>query len=711
MQSSHLQAVSLIRIQVVKKEPDVNSVFQVTTRQAYISQYDRKTNCASPMTLRTTGDVVCELRNTPPIHPALSLSYAPDTSEDNRTELLTAFPKEEVSTDGQREIRKNLGIHWKKDEDILTFKPPPNLNTQSRSTMRQMLSHAARVYDPLGAHSTVYWPDATVVSALFGIKPDSAERVREFQPFLDQDGLLRVGARLRRSTLPPESKHPIILPHNHPIVRDRNATKKGIRSCPVCRRVDAQPYRLRMVVLPADRVAETPPFIHTGVDFSGPLFIRPDSGTSRALERADNTQFLTRSSEIYLPQRPTQKILTGRNSSASSTRNASGGNSSQPEPLGAAATRKDSSVLSRMRYERQFEEPSSNVTCFTPFCVKSKRASMIDHCRELSRLPSVSTGIHRRNDTTSGVNNLIRRWRYQQRLTAKLWKRWKQQYVTTLTTRGRWRKTQQEPRVGDIVGLLPDAIFIDFLSDYPQLSVIPLSKLFRLSFEFLKNSYRSISQIRRVTCCVDDLSHEIFDNLFLKAAELGVVLQPQTVICDFETALIPAVQASFPGVQIQGCYFHFCQAVLRKVAELGLRTRYLHETETKKKIKMLMATAFLPLPEVPAAVDLLGRNVTGLIAALFDYFRREWMTPNRLPLWNRRVTCCVDDLSHEIFDNLFLKAAELGVVLQPQTVICDFETALIPAVQASFPGVQIQGCYFHFCQAVLRKVAELGLRT
>ncbi|KRZ65174.1 hypothetical protein T08_9524, partial [Trichinella sp. T8] len=61
---------------------------------------------------------------------------------------------------------------------------------------------------------------------------------------------------------------------------------------------------------------------------------------------------------------------------------------------------------------------------------------------------------------------------------------------------------------------------------------------------------------------------------------------------------------------------------------------YLHEAETKKKIKMLMETAFLPLPEVPAAVDLLGRNITGLIAALFDYFRREWMTPNRLPLWN-----------------------------------------------------------------------------
>ncbi|KRX20057.1 hypothetical protein T07_12726 [Trichinella nelsoni] len=67
----------------------------------------------------------------------------------NQTELLSALPRE-VSTNGQRKIRKTLGVYWKKDEDVLTFKPPPNLNTQSCSTMRQMLSLAARVYDPLG---------------------------------------------------------------------------------------------------------------------------------------------------------------------------------------------------------------------------------------------------------------------------------------------------------------------------------------------------------------------------------------------------------------------------------------------------------------------------------------------------------------------------------------------------------------------------------
>ncbi|KRY46703.1 hypothetical protein T03_8249 [Trichinella britovi] len=288
MQSSHLQAVSLIRIQVVKKEPDVSSVFQVTTRQAYISQYDRKTNCASPMTLRTTGA---------PRIPQKTIGQN------------CYISKEEVSTNGQREIRKNLGVYWKKDENILTFKPPPNLNTQSRSTMRQMLSHAARRLwiivlgwdTPLPPKIERQWRSLASCPTRLNRSRWFAEggRTSEAIHSASRDYHLRQMHAGVNQTL-------VAIRTGFWIVRDRNAIKKVIRSCPVCRRVDAQPYRLRMGVLPADQVTETPPFIHTGVDFAGPLFIRPDSGTSRALERADNTQFLTRSSEIYLPQRPTQ---------------------------------------------------------------------------------------------------------------------------------------------------------------------------------------------------------------------------------------------------------------------------------------------------------------------------------------------------------------------------------------------------------------------
>ncbi|KRZ54262.1 hypothetical protein T02_15201 [Trichinella nativa] len=52
----------------------------------------------------------------------------------------------------------------------------------------------------------------------------------------------------------------------------------------------------------------------------------------------------------------------------------------------------------------------------------------------------------------------------------------------------------------------------------------------------------------------------IFQVLINRAAVLGVNLNPQAIICDFETALIPAIQGYFPNTRVQGCYFHFCQA-------------------------------------------------------------------------------------------------------------------------------------------------------
>ncbi|KRX58916.1 hypothetical protein T06_14132 [Trichinella sp. T6] len=49
---------------------------------------------------------------------------------------------------------------------------------------------------------------------------------------------------------------------------------------------------------------------------------------------------------------------------------------------------------------------------------------------------------------------------------------------------------------------------------------------------------------------------------------------------------------------------------------------------------MLLATAFLPVPHVNTGVSLLEAGTMGTLAALFQYFRQEWMTDERLPLWN-----------------------------------------------------------------------------
>lgn len=63
---------------------------------------------------------------------------------------------------------------------------------------------------------------------------------------------------------------------------------------------------------------------------------------------------------------------------------------------------------------------------------------------------------------------------------------------------------------------------------------------------------------------------------------------------DFETGLINALRQEFPGAQIRGCYFHFCQAIFRKVQALGLHVTYRENEEIRQQVRMLMAIAFLP---------------------------------------------------------------------------------------------------------------------
>ncbi|KAH9377354.1 hypothetical protein HPB48_023156 [Haemaphysalis longicornis] len=44
---------------------------------------------------------------------------------------------------------------------------------------------------------------------------------------------------------------------------------------------------------------------------------------------------------------------------------------------------------------------------------------------------------------------------------------------------------------------------------------------------------------------------------------------------DFEVSAIPACEDVFAGVTVKGCLFHFSQCFMRKLAELGLRVRFL----------------------------------------------------------------------------------------------------------------------------------------
>lgn len=85
---------------------------------------------------------------------------------------------------------------------------------------------------------------------------------------------------------------------------------------------------------------------------------------------------------------------------------------------------------------------------------------------------------------------------------------------------------------------------------------------------------------------------------FLKAkvrALTGHGMKPKKIICDFECALISAIETELPRSKICGCLFHFRQSLYRKVKELGLTRAYKNDVDVQTTVSKLMSIGFLPL--------------------------------------------------------------------------------------------------------------------
>ena len=127
----------------------------------------------------------------------------------------------------------------------------------------------------------------------------------QLDPFLDKNGILRVGGRLRRSSLNEDLKHPIIIPskgqipilitrHCHNLVyhAGRGITvneirrsgywimkcgvivRKIISDCTLCHFLRGKVGQQKMADLPEERVSISPPFTYCGIDYFGPFVIK-----------------------------------------------------------------------------------------------------------------------------------------------------------------------------------------------------------------------------------------------------------------------------------------------------------------------------------------------------------------------------------------------------------------------------------------------------
>lgn len=130
-------------------------------------------------------------------------------------------------------------------------------------------------------------------------------KLYKLDPFLDDNGILRVGGRLKLADMPFELRHPIILPRKHHVSdlimrhfhertehSGRGMTINEIRSngywiigcssavswliakCVTCRKLRGNLQEQKMANLPVDRISPAPPFSYCGVDFFGPWIVK-----------------------------------------------------------------------------------------------------------------------------------------------------------------------------------------------------------------------------------------------------------------------------------------------------------------------------------------------------------------------------------------------------------------------------------------------------
>jgi hypothetical protein len=125
---------------------------------------------------------------------------------------------------------------------------------------------------------------------------------------MDHEGVLRVGGRLDNAVDRPEDmKHPAFLPRNHKLVymliedvhvRHKHAqtqlltsiisaqywviglkpqVRRFLKNCLTCQKVSAQIGIQMMGNLPRARLEPTRAFLHTGIDYAGPIKVLPKS--------------------------------------------------------------------------------------------------------------------------------------------------------------------------------------------------------------------------------------------------------------------------------------------------------------------------------------------------------------------------------------------------------------------------------------------------
>ena len=115
------------------------------------------------------------------------------------------------------------------------------------------------------------------------------------------------------------------------------------------------------------------------------------------------------------------------------------------------------------------------------------------------------------------------------------------------------------------------------------------------------------------------------ESTYCRLLSILKVDSPKRVTIDFEVAVRNSIIATHQSAQIQFCFFHMSQSVWRHVQSSGNTHNYNSDLNFRELIRMLLATAFLPVEDVPTAFELLQGMASEESQPIFNYFEDTYI--------------------------------------------------------------------------------------
>lgn len=368
--------------------------------------------------------------------------------------------------------------------------------------------------------------------------------LRSLNPYLDEKQILKVGGRLRHVNLPEARKHPIILGNKNNltpliiadahsktlhgglqlmlcflrskywILKAKSLAKKHVHKCLICARLNASARAQIMGHLPEIRVTPARPFLHSGVDFTGPFHILMSKGRGSKSVKAYVAIFIcmaTKAIHIELVGDLTSEAFIGafrrfvaRRGKCSHIwsdqgRNFVGANKELNEAWNDAKLQFNGEIaqtlatdgtqwhfippyspsfgglweagvksikhhLKRILTTHLTYEEMTTVLCQVGACLNSRPLCPMDDT-DSDHVDPLTPGhfligeaplVVPSPDLKDMKVSTLSRWQYTQKLLNDFWKRWQDEYLSRLQQRPKWLKREEEFKLGDIVLIKTD---------------------------------------------------------------------------------------------------------------------------------------------------------------------------------------------------------------------------------------------------------------